>query len=262
MRRLVLVTAGAAALVGIGVAAARSKGGTDVGLRRSCAFALGGVPQGPLGRIGVRMMAERARKGSFYRAMAAELDLRPDDVLLDVGCGSAGLLDEQASHVSSVAGLDAAEIQVEMARRRLADRIAAGTAEIVLGDAAALPWEDGRFSVVTSLDTLKFVPDPGRALREMVRVLRPGGRAVVTVSDTAKAPLGRTARSGTLDALGQWCWSDADARRMAEEAGLDDVSVSLLPVFSKPLTVRGAKPGPSALDEASETAPPVEAVVG
>ena len=262
MRRWVLVTGGAAALAGIGVAVGRSKGGTDAGLRRSLAHAMVGVPHGPLGRIGVRMMVERARKGSFYRAMAAELDLQPDDVLLDVGCGSAGLLDEQASHVSSVAGLDASKMQVEMARRRLADRIAAGTAEIVLGDAAALPWEDGRFSVVTSLDTLKFVPDPGRALREMVRVLRPGGRAVVTVSDAAKTPVGSTDRSGTLDAWGMWRWSDADARRMAEEAGFVDVTVSLLPVFSKPLTVRGVRPAPSALEGAPETAPPVEAMVG
>jgi SAM-dependent methyltransferase len=205
------------------------------------------------------MMA--ASKGSFYRAMAAELDLRPDDVLLDVGCGSAGLLVEQASHVSYVAGLDASEMQVGMARRRLAERVAAGTAEIVLGDAAALPWEDGRFSVVTSLDAMKFFPDPAAALREMVRVLRPGGRVVVTVSDAANLPVGSTDRSGTLDAWGMWLWSDADARRMAEEAGFVDVTVSLLPVFSKPLTVRGAKPAPSALEETPETAPPVEAVV-
>ena len=260
MRRWVLVVAGAAALAGIGVAAARSKGGTDVGLRRSFEYALLGVPHGPLGRVGVRMMA--AKKGSFYRAMAAELDLQPDDALLDVGCGSAGLLVEQASHVSYVAGLDASEMQVEMARRRLADRLAAGTAEIVLGDAAALPWEDGRFSVVASLDAMKFIPDPAAALREMVRVLRPGGRAVVTVSDAANLPVGSTNRSGTLDAWGMWLWSDADARRMAEEAGFVDVTVSELPVFSKPLTVRGVKPVASALEEALETAPPVEAVVG
>ena len=143
MRRWVFAAAGTAALAGIGVAAARSKGGTDVGLRRSFERAMLGVPHGPLGWIGVRLMARS--KGSFYRAMAAELDLQPEDVLLDVGCGSAGLLVEQASHVAYVAGLDVSEMQVEMARRRLADRLAAGTAEIVLGDAAALPWEDGRF---------------------------------------------------------------------------------------------------------------------
>ena len=259
MRRWVLAAAAVAALAGIGVAVARSKGGTDVGLRRSFEYALLGVPHGPLGSIGVRMMA--ARKGSFYRALAAELDLQPDDALLDVGCGSAGLLVEQASHVSYVAGLDASEMQVAMARRRLADRLAAGTAEIVLGDAAALPWEDGRFSVVASLDTMKFVPNPEMALREMVRVLRPGGRAAINVCDVARSRFESTPKSGTMDAWGMWYWSDADARRMAEEAGLVDVTVSELPVFSKPLTVRGAKPAPSALEEAPETAPPVEAVV-
>jgi ubiquinone/menaquinone biosynthesis C-methylase UbiE len=259
MRRWVLVTGGAAALAGIGVAVARSKGGTDVGLRKSFEYALMGVPHGPLGRIGVRILA---KNGPYYRAMAAELDLQPDDVLLDVGCGSAGLFVERASHVSHVAGLDASELQVEMARRRLADRLAAGTAEIVLGDAAALPWDDGRFSVVTSLNTMKFIPDPGGPLREMCRVLRPGGRAVVALSDTARAPLEGTHESGTADAWGMWYWSDADARRMAEEAGFVDVTVSVLPVLSKPQFVRGAKPAPSALEEAPEKAPPVEAVVG
>ena len=36
-----------------------------------------------------------------------------------------------------------------------------------MGDATTLPWEDGRFSVVASLDTVKFIPDPQQALREM-----------------------------------------------------------------------------------------------
>ncbi len=258
MRRFLLLAAGAAALAGIGVAVARSRGGTDVGLRRSFEYALLGLPHGPLGRVGVRMMA--ARKGSFYRALAAELDLQPDDALLDVGCGSAGLLVEQASHVSYVAGLDASEMQVEMARRRLADRLAAGTAEIVLGDAAALPWEDGRFSVIASLDTMKFVPDPAAALREMVRVLRPGGRAVVNLCDVGRTRW-ENSESGTTDAWGMWCWSDADARRMAEEAGLVDVTVSELPVFSRPLTVRGAKPAMSTLEGDPASPVPVEAVV-
>ncbi len=108
--------------------------------------------------------------GEFYRrAMAAELELGPDDELLDVGCGVGGLLAEHAAHVRYVAGLDASEIQIEMARRRLADRIVAGTAEVVLGDAADLPWEDDRFSVVASLEALKFMPDPEGTLREMHR---------------------------------------------------------------------------------------------
>ena len=70
-----------------------------------------------------------------------------------------------------VAGVDTSEIQVGLARHRLAERIAAGTAQIVLGDAGALPWQDGRFSAVVSVNCLKFVVDPDQALRDMHRVL-------------------------------------------------------------------------------------------
>ena len=89
--------------------------------------------------------------------------------LLDVGCGSATLFVDHAAHVRHVAGIDASELQLEIARRRLADRITDGTAELVQGEAGHLPWEDGRFSVVTSINAPKFFPDPLAALREMKR---------------------------------------------------------------------------------------------
>jgi len=126
------------------------------------------LPRGPLGWIGAWGMT---KMHMFDRAMAPELDLQPDDELLDVGCGPGGLLLDHAAHVRFVAGLDVSEIQVAMARRRLAERIAVGTADIALGDAAALPWADGRFSVVSSINALKFVREPERALREIHRVL-------------------------------------------------------------------------------------------
>jgi SAM-dependent methyltransferase len=184
-------------------------------------FAAAGKPSGPVGEVYARVMAVGHRPA--YAVLAGCLDLRPDDDLLDVGCGSAGLLTHHAAHVRHVAGLDASALQVGMARRRLAERIAAGSAEIVLGDAASLPWEDGRFSVVTSLFSVEFHPDPGRSLREMHRVLRPGGRAVISLGwKVADASL-----SGTRDPSGYWRWSAADARQLMEEAGFGDVCVRL-----------------------------------
>jgi SAM-dependent methyltransferase len=209
-----------------------------MGLREWYSYSVFGMPHGPLGWIGARLMA--SMKGKYYREMAAELDLQPDDELLDVGCGSAKFLTEHAGHVRYVAGLDASELQVEMARERLAERIAAGTAEIVLGDVADLPWDDGRFSAITSLDAIKFVPDPEGALAEMHRVLRPGGRAVITMGDDSQARYA-SAPSGTQSAWGIWCWSDADAQRLVEEAGFTDVTVSVLPVQSRSQLVRATK---------------------
>jgi ubiquinone/menaquinone biosynthesis C-methylase UbiE len=156
--------------------------------------------------------------------MAAALDLQPDDELLDVGCGSAVLLASHATTARYVAGLDASDMQLEIARRRLADRLNAGTAELVNGDAAALPWPDGRFSVVTSMFCLKFVPDPVKALAEMHRVLRPGGRAVVAIADE----LHDEKASGSVDAWGQWQWSASDAALLMEKAGFTDVATSVL----------------------------------
>jgi len=227
-----------------------------MGLRRSFWFPFFGVPRGPLGSVGARLLPIVVRP--LYAMMAKELDLQPDDDLLEVGCGSARLMQEHASHVRHVAGLDASEIQVGMARRRLADRIAAGTAEVVLGDAMALPWEDGRFSVVGSLNCLKFVPDPQKALTEMSRVLRPDGRLVLTIDKQVD----KWGRSGKVDAFGQWQWSVDDVRRMMEEAGFADVSVADMPTRLGLQFVRGAKPAAPAVADLAETPALVGAVVG
>jgi SAM-dependent methyltransferase len=206
-----------------------------MGLRRSFWFPFFGVPRGPLGWVGARLLPTVARP--LYKMMAKELDLQADDDLLEVGCGSGRMLAEQTSQVHHVAGLDASELQVQMARKRLADRIAAGTAEVVLGDAMALPWDDGRFSVVGSLNCLKFVPDPAKALREMHRVLRPDGRLVLTIDKQVD----KWGRSGKVDAFGQWQWSVDEMRRMMEEAGFADVSVADMPTRLGLQFVRGAK---------------------
>ena len=217
-----------------------------MGLRSSFWLPFFGVPRGPLGSVGARLLPRVARP--LYAMMAKELDLQADDELLEVGCGSARLLAEHAAHVRFVAGLDLSDIQVGMARERLAERIAAGTAEVVKGDAMALPWADGRFSVVGSLNCLKFVPDPPKALREMHRVLRPDGRLVLTIDKQAD----KWGRSGGIDAFGQWQWNADDVRRMVEEAGFADVAVADMPTRLGLQFVRGAKPVAPPVAEVAE----------
>lgn len=193
-----------------------------------------GRPVGRTGRLGRRLMVPILRRN--YAAMAAALELRPDDEVLDVGCGAAVLLATHAAHVRFVAGIDLSDLQLETARHNLADRLAAGTAELVKGDATALPWPDGRFSVVTSMFCLKFVPDPLAALHEMHRVLRPGGRAVVCLCDA----LHDEKASGSVDPWGQWQWSASDAHLLMEKAGFGQVAA---PVLGRPAfqVVRGVR---------------------
>jgi SAM-dependent methyltransferase len=218
MRRFVFLTAGVAAVVaGVAAVAFRSRGASGRGWRERLMLTATGLPSGPRGWV---------------------------------GCGSGAFLQRHAAHVRHVAGLDASGIPVGMAQRRLADRIAAGTAEIVLGDAMALPWPDDRFSVVTAYACPELVTDPLKALSEMHRVLRPGGRALLTLG----FPLKDASLSGTKSAWGIWRWSEADARRLMEEAGFGDVSISPPPSteFSLQLA-RGTKPASPSVAEAAET---------
>ena len=214
-----------------------SQGALSEGWRATFFSAFWGLPSGPIGSVGARVLPFLA--GRLYELAADELDLLPDDDLLDVGCGAGALLRDRAAGVRFVAGVDASPIQVNLARRRLAERIADGTAEIVLGDAAALPWQDGRFSAVASVNCLKFVPDPDRALREIHRVMRPGGR-IVHMTDP---PVTDPDKSGKVDAYGIRQWSADDAGHMMEQAGFTEVDTRRLPAKQLGLLlVRGVKP--------------------
>ena len=136
------------------------------------------TPHGVMGWLFGAFMA--AGMDELYRPTAEYARLTRDDELLDVACGGGAFLDRYASEVGYVAGIDRSDIQLKLARRVLGERLRAGTAELVEGDASALPWDDNRFTVVTCVLGLEFFAEPEEALAEMWRVLRPGGRLVAT----------------------------------------------------------------------------------
>ena len=211
MRRMVFLAGAAAVVAGVAVWVSRSRGAASAG-----------VPGVLPGRIGSWVNAYLDRP--LHAAIAGLVDLQPDDDLLDVACGAGYFLAESASQVGHVAGVDLSEPKVGLAKRRLGERIAAGTAEVVKGDAGALPWEDGRFSAVTCIDAFPFFPDPERALAEMCRVLRPGGRAVIDMNPKVRE---ETESHGARGPGGHfWVWNEADVRRMTEAAGFDDVAIT------------------------------------
>ncbi len=158
-----------------------------------------------------------------YRLMAASLDLRPEDDLLDVACGWGEFLAVHASQARHVAGIDISGEKVTLARQRLADRIACGTAEVARGDAAAMPWKEATFSAVTCMDAFAFFPAPERVLAEVLRVLRPGGRMLMQIGmkwphGMPKHMLHPTAHVDVSD--------EAAVRKMIEDAGFGEISVS------------------------------------
>jgi len=194
------------------------------------------VPRGPGGWLFALTMPMFHKV--LYSPAAEFLQLRPDDDLVEVACGSGVFLKEHAAHVKRIAGLDMSDIQVGLARRRLRHQISAGTAEIVRGDAVALPWEDNRFTAATCLGTLEFLSDPVAALREMKRVLQPGGRIVVTCGID----------ENDEDCVKETEWwgfphpSEAESRKMVEDAGFSLVSITYLDDDYPARFIQGVKP--------------------
>ena len=104
----------------------------------------------------------------------------PGHAVLDVACGTGVLAREAAARVgpsSRVAGLDAGSGMIAVARR------ISPAIDFRVGDAASLTWPGASFDAVVSQFGLMFFADRERAIREMWRVLRSGGRLAVAVWD-------------------------------------------------------------------------------
>jgi len=188
---------------------------------------------GPVGWVMAKAMPRM--EAGLYETVAEMLDLQPEDELLDIGCGPGAFLAAKAQRVRRVVGLDLSRVMLREAERRLADRIAAGTAQLVTGSAAELPFDDGDFSAVTAINApVKHA--------EAFRVLRPGGRLVFVDPDPRRSPKEPTVSWGV-----RWC-DEADHRRMFEGAGFTDVTVryrGLQPLYEAALVLSCRKPAAS-----------------
>lgn len=167
-----------------------------------------------------------------YAADALRLaGVGPGARVLDVAAGP-GTLSLLAAGEARVTAIDFAPAMVEQLRERAARAGLAVDARV--GDGMALPFEDGSFDAAFSMFGLMFFPDRDRGFRELLRVLRPGGRAVVG----SWAPMDRTPILGELFSAiraelpglpfgeGKAPLGDPDEfRAEMEAAGFRDVSV-------------------------------------
>jgi len=114
----------------------------------------------------------RLADGRAYKALAlARLGLTPTSAALDVACGLGDDVARMKAHCGRAVGVDRSRTLLDAAR----ERHAAGGCEFVVGDADALPFADGTFDAVQVDRALQHIADPGRVVREMARVARPGG---------------------------------------------------------------------------------------
>ncbi|MEO6394769.1 MAG: methyltransferase domain-containing protein [Devosia sp.] len=127
--------------------------------------------------------------------------LEPGEAVLDVGCGTGSLTFELAKRADlrEIRAIDYAPAFVEAARHRNTDP----RVTIEQADATALPFADGAFDRAMALLVLHFVPDAGRAIAEMRRVVRPKGVVAATVWDHLGGMPGMRMAVDTIAALSE-----------------------------------------------------------
>ena len=162
--------------------------------------------------------------GAWTGPVSEAAGLKPGDRVLDVACGTGALTREAWARVQpggSVTGLDINDGMLAVARGR------APQIEWHQGPAESLPFDDGVYDAVLCQFGLMFFEDRVAALREMARVLRPGGRLCVAVWDS----LDNTPGYAAVTALLQRLFGDAVADGIRAPYNLGD-SELLLPLFS------------------------------
>jgi SAM-dependent methyltransferase len=119
----------------------------------------------------------------------AGLRVGPGEQLVDLGCGSGapGLWLARASGADLV-GVDWSPVAVEAARHRAADFLPDGRARFVVGELADSGLLTDEADAVLCLDAVFFAPDRVAALREVCRLLRPGGRYVFSATEVDSPP--------------------------------------------------------------------------
>lgn len=152
--------------------------------------------------------------------------IEPRFEILDVGCGGGRTLEKLATLAPEghVCGVDFAAGSIVESQRRNAKRIDAGRVEVRHASVDHLPYPEGRFDLVTAIETHYYWPDLVGGLREIRRVLRPGGTLLVVAELHRDGPLGGLYRI-VMAPLSGAVLSAREHVEAFERAGYADVEV-------------------------------------
>ena len=156
-----------------------------------------------------------------------QVNVPENAVILDVGCGGGATVRKLAALASQgrVIGLDYSAASVMVSRDTNAKEIDAGRVQIERGSVAALPFPDRTFDIVTAVETHYYWPDLPAHLREILRVLKPGGTFVVIAETYRGGPL-RLLYGIIMPLLRAAFLSDAEHRDLLTGAGFADVATT------------------------------------
>lgn len=158
----------------------------------------------------------------WRKRAARSLPLYPGARVLDLATGTGDLaIDIAARHPGAhIVGIDPSVRMLEVAREKLRERSLLDRIELEVGTAESLPFPDGSFDAVTMAFGIRNCADRAAALREMIRVLRPGGRvAILELGEPRSGLLAPAARfhiHRVVPRLGSWLSGQKEYRYLQE----------------------------------------------
>lgn len=145
-----------------------------------------GRPRGVLGRLGGYLMARSNRDTAVW--LIDLLDVQTSDQVLEIGFGPGVAIELLSQEVveGKLAGIDISEEMVFMARKRNQEAITLGKVELRHASVMALPYEANQFSKVLSINSMQLWPNAETGLKEIYRVMRPGGTIALGFTSHAR----------------------------------------------------------------------------
>ena len=190
-------------------------------------------PKGALGRVMLSFM-------NYTHAPLTNWGLKVMDVqdgwtMLDVGCGGGFTIRRllKRSQDAQVYGIDISEESVAKAKKVNAD-VLDKQVFVTLGSAERLPYEDGKFDLVTAVETVYFWPNLPDCLQEVRRVLKSGGKFAILVEVV------NSDSKWTNVVEGMTAYSPEDLKKLLDEAGFTQTEIHRKkPTYA---TILGVKP--------------------
>ena len=191
---------------------ASSRGDLSMAAKRAIVRAIVGQfgrPRGAIGNVAGWVMAHRPSNRQRNSWVAALLDVRPNDRVLEIGFGPGLAIAELSRRVGPaghVYGIDHSVVMLRHASRRNAAAIGDGRVTLAVGSVEHLPPAlDGPFDAILAVNSVGFWPAPIERLKDLRRRLKPGGRIAIASQPRAErktAADAATEITGLLDAAG------------------------------------------------------------
>jgi ubiquinone/menaquinone biosynthesis C-methylase UbiE len=175
-------------------------------------------PEGALGWLAGQIMARRNKERSEF--VLALLDFQPQDQVLEIGFGPGADVRRASDMAGFVAGVDHSSLMVKQASQRNAAAIRAGKVKLELAPANQLPFGDAQFDKIFAINSAQFWKDSVGTIKEVGRVLKPGGVLALAIQPRNKGATddhAYQAGRGLADAMKKAGFSEVrcESRQMA-----------------------------------------------